>query len=413
MATIGIVGGGVAGLHLALLLQRHGVPVTLYTELAPAERRASRLPNLAARLATVRGYERLLGVDHWPDCNLYGIDVTVTGEPPLTFRAGFERPGSFVDMRIYLATLLEDFAARGGDVVVGTLERRDVVRLSDRHDLMVIGSGRGSLSELFPRVAKHSPYTTPQRVLCAGLFHGISNPAPDHLSFTIVPGQGEIFQAPFHSFDGPVSAILFEGVPGQIWEPLLRQRPENDPQRFNQTMLGLLRQYAPHIYERVEPRTFGLARPQDLLQGAITPTVRQSYTDLGNGTFAVAIGDAHVVNDPLLGQGANLAAHSAWLLGQAILEDVVFDEWFCRRAAERIWPRAEAASAWNNAMLQPPAPHMIDFMVAAAQHPSIANDYANNFDHPQRNWNILATPERTATYLRQVGVAAPPTRSAT
>lgn len=409
MSNIGIVGGGVAGLHLGLLLQRHDTPVTIYTDRSPDQLRSSRLPNAAARLGALRARERVLGVDHWQDCgNLYGMNIYVGGQPPLTFSADLDQPGSFVDMRIYLATLLEDFAARGGEVVLGALQAEDVARLSARHDLMVVASGRGSLIEMFPRIAKHSPYTTPQRVLTAGLYRGIANPEPARLDYTIAPGLGEIFTAAYASFESQVSVINIESIPGQAWDQRLRRRYEDDPAGFNQTVLDMLRRDAPETYARIDTAAFGLTRPLDLLQGAITPTVRRAYADLGNGKFAVAIGDVHMVNDPLLGQGANQAGYSAWTLGEAILEDVAFDEWFCRRVEQRIWARAEAVVDWNNFMLQPPAPHVIEFMVAAAQHPSIANAYARNFDHPQRNWNILATPERTAAFLRQAGVTPAP-----
>src|SRR5258706_10496358 len=97
---------------------------------------------------------------------------------------------------------------------------------------------------------------------------------------------------------------------------------------------------APPIYARIDPTAFGLTRPLDLLQGAITPTVRRGYTTLANGKLAMAIGDVHVTNDPLTAQGGNTASHSAWALGEAIREDFSPDERFCRRAAQRIWEYA-------------------------------------------------------------------------
>ena len=37
------------------------------------------------------------------------------------------------------------------------------------------------------------------------------------------------------------------------------------------------------------------------------------------GGEVLAVGDAHIVNDPVLGQGANLASRCAWMLGEALL----------------------------------------------------------------------------------------------
>src|ERR1041384_523231 len=100
---------------------------------------------------------------------------------------------------------------------------------------------------------------------------------------------------------------------------MTRLRYEDNPRHFEITALALLREHAPSIYNRIDLRAFGLTRPLDLLQGAITPMVRQGYARLENGRFAMAIGDVHVVNDPLIAQGGNTASHSAWALGQAIL----------------------------------------------------------------------------------------------
>src|SRR5262249_22169778 len=65
MTTMGIVGAGVAGLHLALYLQKHGVPVTLYAERSPDEVRAGRLLNTQALLGAARARTVALGVNHW------------------------------------------------------------------------------------------------------------------------------------------------------------------------------------------------------------------------------------------------------------------------------------------------------------------------------------------------------------
>jgi 2-polyprenyl-6-methoxyphenol hydroxylase-like FAD-dependent oxidoreductase len=45
---IGIVGAGIAGLHLALYLQKHGIDATLITDRAPDDYRDIRLLNTVA-----------------------------------------------------------------------------------------------------------------------------------------------------------------------------------------------------------------------------------------------------------------------------------------------------------------------------------------------------------------------------
>jgi len=70
----------------------------------------------------------------------------------------------------------------------------------------------------------------------------------------------------------------------------------------------------------------------------------------------MAVGDVHVVNDPLMGQGANTASHSAFVMGWEILNDGnSFDEFFCRGRPRGVG-HASMVTEWNNYMVQvPPA----------------------------------------------------------
>ncbi|WP_081426384.1 FAD-dependent oxidoreductase [Sorangium cellulosum] len=61
MPTIAIVGAGMAGLHLALHLQKEGLDVSLYEERAPDEIRAGRLPSTVALSPLTRERQRALG----------------------------------------------------------------------------------------------------------------------------------------------------------------------------------------------------------------------------------------------------------------------------------------------------------------------------------------------------------------
>ena len=65
--NIGIVGAGIAGLHLALYLQKHGVDATIITDRAPEDYRNSRLLNTVAHHHVTIAREDYLGVNHWAD----------------------------------------------------------------------------------------------------------------------------------------------------------------------------------------------------------------------------------------------------------------------------------------------------------------------------------------------------------
>lgn len=404
MSNIGIVGAGVAGLNLGLFLRQHDIPVTIYTERTPVQQFGSRLPALVARAGHTRERERKLGVNFWDNGNneFALVNFHVPGDQPLAFQGHLAQSMIAVDMRIYFGRLLEEFAARGGRVVVGELQVGDVSRLSVEHDLLVVSTGRAGLTDLFPRIDEHSPFTQPQRLITTGIFRGVSHTNPISASFTLVPEQGEIFEFPIYSFEPNVTGLGFEAIPGGVFEPLVGMRYEDDPAHFNATILNLLRTYAPAVAERIDPDRFGLTRPLDLLQGGVTPTVRRGYAQLGNGKYALALGDVHVVNDPITGQGANKASYTAWMLGEAIRDGATFDEAFCKRMDERIWAYTGPITTWSNIMLQPPQPHLFDLIVAAAQHQPIADAFARFFEQPL-NSEVMFTPERTAAFLQEHG----------
>jgi hypothetical protein len=132
--------------------------------------------------------------------------------------------------------------------------------------------------------------------------------------------------------------------------------------------------------------------------------VRRGFAPLGDGKYAVAIGDGHVLNAPVRGQRAAAASHAAWALGEAIAAGGPFDEEFCRRVEERIWDYAGPVTAWTNAALQPPAPHALA-LFAAARDKAIADELVDNVNAPARNWAIFGSLEGAAASLEQRGLA--------
>ena len=140
-------------------------------------------------------------------------------------------------------------------------------------------------------------------------------------------------------------------------------RYDDDPAAYDRLVLDALRTHYPMAAERVDPDAFGLWSGRDLLQGALTPIVREDYARLGSGRYALAMGDAHTVVDPMMGQGANSASYSAWTIGEAIVADHVYDERFCQRVARRREGFVHGVSDWTNLMLNPP-PHVLEFIGA-------------------------------------------------
>ncbi|WP_051079396.1 styrene monooxygenase/indole monooxygenase family protein [Amycolatopsis methanolica] len=157
--------------------------------------------------------ERALGVYHWPAAE-FGYRAHHHWIGGLRFTGWFTHPSCAVDHRVYLPGLAEDLAARGGHVEVREVGPRDLAALGRRHDLLVVASGRGALSGLFPRRPEHSPHDAPRRLVCAGLYTGIAPAEPAAVTIGVAPGQGELLEIPLLSRHGRVTALLFENVPG-------------------------------------------------------------------------------------------------------------------------------------------------------------------------------------------------------
>jgi styrene monooxygenase A-like protein len=412
MTTIGIVGAGIAGLHLALHLQKHCIEATLYADRSAEEIRGGRLPSTVALMGATRARDTALGTNHWdaPELGTHGMAIRIAGEPPLSVSANVTLPFLFIDMRVYVPRLMVDFQERGGAVVVAPIKAEDLASLAARHDLLVVAAGRVGLGDLFPRLAARSPYAAPQRRIFAGLFRGIRHPSPFKMGFNIIPGHGEVFENQFLTLDGHTSGLLIEAIPGGALEPLTRLRYEDDPAAFNAAVLAMVRECAPDTYARTDPSQFGLTRALDTLSGSVTPTARRGWAPLGDGKFALAVGDAHITHDPLTGQGANAASRGAWSLAERLIAHASsgggFDQAFCVGVEQDLWDDARAVTEWTNAFLQPPPPHAIALLVAASQNQAIGDAFGDNFNDPQRQWGVLSSPDATAAFL--AGFSAPP-----
>lgn len=266
MADIGIIGSGIGGLQLGLGLQQHWITATIYCERTPEQLLACPLPNMVARNGCTRERERQPGVNHWdsPAHDMVRLSVCIRGARALAFSGRMDAPAQAADMRMYWARLLEDFSTRGGRVVIGSLRADQVETVASSHDLLVVASGRGSLSTMFPRRAEQSPHTRPQRMCVFALFRGVRPSDPSALEVIVTPGSGEILAAPMQSFEPDVTGIGILITAGGLFEPLRHLRHDADPRGFVSTVLGVLREHAPTLYDRVDPRAFDVARPLDL-----------------------------------------------------------------------------------------------------------------------------------------------------
>ncbi|MDF1774551.1 MAG: monooxygenase [Rhizobiaceae bacterium] len=405
--SIGIIGAGIAGLHLALYLQKHGIEATVITDRDPEDVASGRLMNTVAHHSVTIARENALGVNHWDDPDLiYHHHDHFFNMPdgPLLFRGAFKKPSRAVDYRLYLPALMRDFTDRGGRIEYKTIQENDIAGIVSRFDLLVVSTGKGPLGRLFQHRPEHTPYSQPQRLLCVGLWDGVDHGAPGQadprgVTLSVSPGHGEMIVIPTLTRDGMKTALLMENVPGGDMADLVSLNHDADPAAFRQTILDKLEKHHPHTYNRIDTHRFVVAGQQDVLQGAVVPTVRQSSATFDDDKCAIALGDVHSVVDPMMGQGANIASYAAFVLGQAIVESTVFDARFCEVVDQRREDRVLAASRWTNLMLQPPSEAMGRLIFSMSQNRELCDEFTENFNHPDRTWDNLASEKRIHAWI--------------
>ena len=155
---IAIVGGGQAGLQLALGLTGAGYAVTLTTECDADALERGTVRSTQCMFDAALRTERRLGLDHWhalrasDPCAGRHDRRTPTGPRALAFTAPLRSPAQSVDQRVKLPRWLRDLEARGGAVRVGEAEpaaprgarRRTTTSSSSRVE-------RGALARIFNR----------------------------------------------------------------------------------------------------------------------------------------------------------------------------------------------------------------------------------------------------------------------
>ena len=324
----------------------------------------------------------------------YMLNGVYIYRPPV-FRGDFLRPSRVLDYRIYLPRLMGEYEQRGGTIEQRAVEPGDFEQLARRHDLVVVAAGKRSFAEYFGERPEISPYSAPQRHLAVGFWDGVEQTEPRAVTMSISPGHGELLDLPITTFDGFASALLCENVPGGDLEVLMAQRESDDPEAYRKLTLAKLAEHHPTVRARIDESKFRLMRPGDILQGAVRPVVREDYRLLDDGTVVLALGDAHATVDPVTGQGANSASFEAQVAADAIIEDGVVDERFAQKVALRRRERVDGLSTWVNTMIATPTPpHLQKLLGAMSGMRTLCDEFTENFSHPHRNGDMVATPER-------------------
>lgn len=386
MTRVAIIGGGQAGLQLALGLLANGVEITLVSNRTAEEIATGQALSSQCMFESALQTERVLGLDYWAtECPpVEGIALTVAaadGGKALEWSARLDWPAQSVDQRLKIPTWLDELVRRGGELEICEAGLGDLERYAAAHDLVVVATGRAEAGGLFPLDVAKSPFSGPQRVLALTYVTGMEpRPGYSAVCFNLIPGVGEYFVFPALTARGTCEIMVFEGVPGgpmDCWDDV------TTPEEHLARSLEILERFLP--WEASRCRDVELTDPNGILTGSLTPAVRDPVGRLPSGAVVLGMADAVVLNDPVTGQGSNNAAKCADIYLAAILEQGSgFDERFMRRTFDRYWRGyAESVVAWTNSLLTPPEPHVQRLLAAAADVPALAGTIANGFDDPQ------------------------------
>lgn len=384
MRKITIIGGGQAGLQLALGLQQHGYDVTVVSNRAAADIRSGRILSSQLMYGPALAIEREQGLNFWeehcPKIERFSFTALTGNATPIMWTAPLDAYAQSVDQRVKFSHWMTTFHERGGTLLIHDAGVNELEHYASTQDLVVVASGKGEIGRLFARDVTRSPFDRPMRTL-AMVYLKNTQPRLDEsaIGFNVIHGVGEILIMPAMSQCGPCKIYIFEGLMGG---PLDCWHEIREPSDYLLQTKAVLKKYLPWEAEHV--RDAVLSDAGATLSGSLLPMVRDPVATLPSGAKVLGLGDAICVNDPLTGHGANNAARAARILLDGIVAQgaAPFDESWMRESFAKFWTYASSVVEWTNMMLLPPQLHVMKLVRAAASDPDMAKRIANGFANP-------------------------------
>jgi flavin reductase (DIM6/NTAB) family NADH-FMN oxidoreductase RutF len=386
MKRIAIIGAGQSGLQLGLGLIDAGYEVTLYSDRSADDLRHGRVMSSQCMFDSALEIERDLGLNYWQkECpEVEGISFSVpdpVGGKSIDWAARLDNYAQSVDQRVKIPHWMDEFVARGGTLRIEAADIADLENCARSHDLVIVASGKGAIAQLFPRDAKHSPFTEPQRSLALTYVRNMRPREPyAAVCFNLIPNVGEYFVFPALTTSGACEIMVFEGVPGS---PMDGWSDLKTPAEHLAHSKHVLEAFLPWEAERC--RNIELTDDNGILAGRFAPTVRKPIGTLPSGRKVLGMADAVVLNDPLTGQGSNNAARCADIYLESIVErgDGPSDSEWMQHTFERYWiGYAKWVVEWTNLLLKPPA-HVLKLLDCAGKISAVASAFVNGFDDPR------------------------------
>src|SRR2546421_7981509 len=162
MKRIAIIGAGQSGLQLGLGLLSAGYQVTLYSDRSGDEIRHGHVMSSQCMFDSALETERDLGLNYWEEeCpKVEGISFAVpdpVGGKIMDWAARLDNYAQSVDQRLKIPGWMSEFQKRGGALRIEAAGIDDLESCARSHDLVIVASGKGAITQLFPRDAERSP----------------------------------------------------------------------------------------------------------------------------------------------------------------------------------------------------------------------------------------------------------------
>lgn len=399
MKRIAIIGGGQCGLHLGFGLMDRGYDVSLYNDRTPEQLLGSRIQSTPFLYSETLQMERRLGLNFWEADVPLGEGMFIdfrepTGKSLLTVRGRLhEKSGQALDQRTKFARWMEEFEQRGGNLVIQAVTLRQLDEIAAAHDLTFVASGNGTIDALFERDDEHSIHRGPSRHLAGLLLRG-SKLLGDRpwtqvdfrpLRFNFVFGTGEFFSFPSYTHTAAeCRSFLFEAKPGGAMD---RFQDAADGLELLAIAKQVVRDFAPEDARYLDDAQ--LTDANAWFKCTFTPTIRKPVGRLPSGRVVMGVGETVVRNDPIAGQGANIASRMAdhLIRNMARNDGEKFDANWMQDVFDSFWNESACyATDFTNALLQPPSEAVTQMLGAAAQRASVADQFVGCFENPRNFW---------------------------
>lgn len=386
MKRIAIIGAGQSGLQLGLGMLANGYEVTIFSDRSAEEIQNGHVLSSQCMFDSALETERELGLNFWENLcpRVEGIGFAIPdgiGGKVVDWSARLDNFAQSVDQRVKIPKWMDDFQRRGGDLKIKAADVEDLEACASNHDLVIVASGKGKLSQLFMCDGARSPYSAPQRVLALTFVKNVEPEKPFPLvSFNLIPNVGEYFVFPALTISGACEIMVFEGIPGgpmDCWSDV--KTPGEHLSRSKEILEAFL------PWEAHRCRYAELTDDNGILTGGFVPVVRCPVAKLPSGRAVLGMADAVVLNDPLTGQGSNNAARCAEIYMQSIVErgnESIDPEWM-QQTFERYWTGyARWATEWTNLLLNAPS-YVLKILDCAGRISTVGNALVNGFDDPR------------------------------